>query len=221
MSTLRPVGTGPFLAAGQEFVWHYRRRSWQPGMPETAFPMRVVRDDERGLVSWLAPDTVGLVPERTDGRGRRDDKATMFTAARRQGRGAWSGHGNVRIIPTGTPWSVWLFRTGPEPAAPLSSWYLNPEDPARRTDTDLVTSDLVLDLVITPDRSVAFKDRDELVLAVEQARFTAAEAAEIETFGARAEESFRDADWPFDDEWTHWSPPAEWSVPVLPRRFSI
>lgn len=79
---LRPIGTGPFLAAGDAFVWHYRSRTWRSGMPETAFPMRVIRDDERGLVSWLAPGTIGLVSERADGGGLRDDKATMFTAAR-------------------------------------------------------------------------------------------------------------------------------------------
>lgn len=221
MSALRPIGAGPWLAAGEEFVWHYRRRTWRPGMPETAFPMRVIRDDERGLVGWLAPGTIGLVPQRADGGGLRDNKATMFTAPRRQGRAPWTGAGIVRIIPTGEPWSVWIFRGGPGPDAPFQNWYVNLEDSARRTDTDLVSCDLVLDLVITPDSSVAFKDRDELVLAVEQGRFTAAEATEIESFGARAEQSFRDFDWPFDDEWTHWSPPAEWSVPVLPQRFSI
>lgn len=218
---LRPIGTAPFLGSGDVFVWHYRRRTWTPGVPENAHPMRVIRDDERGLVCWLAGGTTGLRPERVGGGGLRDDKPTMFTAPRHQGTAPWYGPGVVRIVPTGCPWSVWIFRSGPEPEAALSSWYVNLEDPARRTDYDLTTSDLVLDLVVRPDRSIHFKDEDELLLAVEQGRFTPAEAAEITAIGTRAQAWIRSAPWPFDDEWAHWSAPADWTIPVLPQDFSI
>jgi hypothetical protein len=51
----RPLGVPPFLEPGDVVMWRDRDHAWQPGRPETASPMRVVRDDESGLVAWLAP----------------------------------------------------------------------------------------------------------------------------------------------------------------------
>lgn len=212
-----PVGTPSFLAHGTVLAWHYRRRSWVSGMPEDAFPMRVVRDDERGLVGWLAGGTVGLRPQRADGRDLRADKSDMFTAPRRQATGPWFGGGILRIAPVGRPWSVWVFHG----EHGFSGWYVNLEDPAGRSGADVVASDLVLDIRVTPDRVPHRKDEDELVLAVEQGRFTAAEAAEITGYANLAEESLAAGDWPFDDEWVRWRPPADWSIPVLPQHFEI
>lgn len=212
-----PVGAPPFWSPGETFVWHYRRRTWVPGMPEDAFPMRVVRDDGRGLVAWLAADTEGLRPRRADGRDLRADKSDMFLVPRRQERGRWYGGGILRIAPTGRPWSVWVFRDEHD----FAGWYVNLEDPARRCGTDVVASDLVLDVWVTPDRKPHRKDEDELLLAVEQGRFSAAEATEIEEYADRAEASLAAGDWPFDEDWVRWRPPADWSIPSVPDRFFI
>lgn len=214
---LTPIGSPPFWPPGEVFVWHYRRRTWVPEMPEDAFPMRVVRDDERGLIVWLAGDTVGLRPQRADGRDIRADKSDMFTAPRRHGTAKWYGGGILRIVPAGRPWSVWLFHD----EHGFSGWYVNLEAPARRSGRDLVASDLVLDVWVTPDRVPHRKDEDELLLAVEQGRFTAAEAAEITGYADLAETSLAAGDWPFDDEWMQWRPPEGWSIPVLPEEFGI
>lgn len=54
-------------------------------------------------------------------------------------------------MPTGTPWSVWLFWT--EDWA-FRGWYVNLEDPTERVGVEAVTQDHVLDLVIHPDRRI-------------------------------------------------------------------
>ena len=54
----RPLGVAPFLGVGDVVMWRYRDHGWRSGSPENTAPMRVVRDDERGLVAWLAPGTV-------------------------------------------------------------------------------------------------------------------------------------------------------------------
>lgn len=212
-----PVGAPPFWSPGEVFVWHYRRRTWAPGMPEDAYPMRVVRDDERGLVGWLAGGTVGLRPRRADGTDIRADKTDMFTAPRRQSTAEWYGGGILRIAPAGRPWSVWVFHD----EHGFSGWYVNLEDPARRSGHDLVASDLVLDIRVLPDRVPHRKDEDELLLAVEQGRFSGAEAAEITGHADRAEESVAAGDWPFEDEWVRWRAPQDWPAPVLPASFGI
>lgn len=55
---VRPLGEGPFLDPGDQISWHYRKPGWQPGDASMITPMRVVRDDERGLVAWLAAGTL-------------------------------------------------------------------------------------------------------------------------------------------------------------------
>lgn len=54
---------GPFLAPGEVVHWHYGR---------SIDPMRVVRDDERGLVAWLAEGTETLAWTPSDGRPLRE-----------------------------------------------------------------------------------------------------------------------------------------------------
>ncbi|WP_426181957.1 hypothetical protein [Microbacterium sp. TWP3-1-2b2] len=50
----RELGVGPYLNPGAQTDWHYRKPGWQAGDASNIAPMRVVRDDERGLVAWLA-----------------------------------------------------------------------------------------------------------------------------------------------------------------------
>jgi len=53
----RELGVGPFLEAGEQIDWHYRHGGWETGDVSNIAPMRVVREDERGLVAWLALGT--------------------------------------------------------------------------------------------------------------------------------------------------------------------
>ena len=55
----RPDGTRPFLGHGDELLWRYGPR---------IEPVRVVRDDERGLVVWLAERTEVVTWRPSDGR---------------------------------------------------------------------------------------------------------------------------------------------------------
>ncbi len=53
----RDLGIGPFLRPGSQIDWRCRKPNWQTGDASNIAPMRVVRDDERGLVAWLAAGT--------------------------------------------------------------------------------------------------------------------------------------------------------------------
>ena len=84
----------------------------------------------------------------------------------------------LRIAPTGRPWSVWvMFESG---SGQFAGWYVNLERPHVRDSQAVYTSDHVLDVVVAPDRTVSLKDEDELALAVEQGVFSAEVAAAIE-----------------------------------------
>lgn len=73
-------------------------------------PMCVVRDDDRGLVAWLAPGSVLEAFGGPDGRRIRTvPLERRWTVERTRIRETWWGNGVLRIAPAGAPWSVWLF----------------------------------------------------------------------------------------------------------------
>lgn len=202
----RPSGTAPFFGSGDVVTWHY-------GL--SADVVRVVRDDERGLVAWLPGGSETLASVAVDGRDIRDRPlAERFTATREFQVRPWRGPGVLRIAPTRRPWSIWYFRHEDE-----TSWgqYLNieltherPVDGAPRVHT----RDLILDLWV--ENGVTWiKDADELETVVGTGRYrpeqadvvrAAAEQARREQIGPRA--------WPLDEPWEEWSPPPGWDAPL-------
>lgn len=112
---------------------------------------------------------------RADGLGKRADLSTLFTTQLVSKRGMHVDFDQLRVAPTGQPWSVWILFS--EHAGEFAGWYVNLERPHIRDDRAVYTSDRVLDLVIQPDRTAVRKDEDELALAVEQGVFDAASAA--------------------------------------------
>ena len=209
-------------------MWRYRDCDWRPGLPETVSPMRVVRDDERGLVAWLAPGTPQLTKRYADGSGLRDvPLAERFVRdpQRVQARARWLGAGILRIAPAGKPWSVWLFWDVPDGVDPADAaghdqwdfvgWYLNLETAHHRSGHDTFTGDHVLDLWIEADGSVNVKDADELEAAEQVGRLDAEQVAAIRRNADHGRASFAAREWPFDEEWTQWRPDPSWATPDL------
>lgn len=201
-----PAGAGPFLPAGSVVQWRYSTR---------CDPMRVVRDDERGLVAWLAADTEVLASAPDDGLALRDKPlAERFLGARVPTIDRWRGGGIIRIAPTGRPWSVWVFR---EDDGSLAGHYVNLELPHRRHGDETNTRDLTLDLWLERSGELWLKDDDELAAGTESGFYAPEQAGEIRAIAewARAE-LVAGRDWPLDEEWTTWQPPADWETPSLP-----
>jgi predicted RNA-binding protein associated with RNAse of E/G family len=124
----------------------------------------VVSDDEEALVVWLPTGTPVLRAARADGLAMRDDTTTLFTTELVQELGVHASFDQLRVAPTGRPWSVWVFFT--EGTGEFAGWYVNLEKPHVRDQYTVFTSDHVLDLVIDPARTLVRKDEDELALAV-------------------------------------------------------
>jgi hypothetical protein len=200
------AGRAPFLAPGDVVQWRYGRR---------CDPMRVVRDDERGLVAWLAADTETLASAPGDGLAVRDRPlAERFSGERVPTLATWRGGGILRIAPTDRPWSVWVFW---EDDGSLAGHYVNLELTHRRCGSESNTRDLVLDLWLEPSGELWLKDADELEAAVGSGLYDAAMADEVRAIGDLARVDLVDARaWPLDEEWTTWRPPADWATPVLP-----
>lgn len=201
-----PAGAAPFLALGDVVRWRYARG---------CDPMRVVRDDERGLVAWLAEDTEQLVSVPADGRALRERPVVeRFTAERVPAIRRWQGTGVLRIAPTGVPWSVWLFW---EDDGSFAGHYVNLELTHLRSGAETSTRDLVLDLWLEPSGELWLKDADELEAATASGRFAGGLDDEVRAIADLARVHLVEAaDWPLDEEWTTWRPPAHWTTPPLP-----
>lgn len=211
---MRPSGASPFWSAGDIVLWRYQRKV--PGYvgPETVRPMRVVRDDVDGLVAWLAPGTPVLRPVLADGRELRSVPAhDMFRSGRAVGRSTWQGPGVLKVAPTGRPWSVWLFWAHDWS---FRGWYVNLEDPHERDADRIVTQDHVLDLWVTPDRTVRWKDEGELAAAVETGRWSTENADRFRADAREVERLVGVWGRPFSEGWEDWRPPDAWPVPDLP-----
>ncbi len=151
---------------------------------------------------------------RADGLGKRDDPRSLFTAGLVQHRGVHEVFHQLRVAPTGRPWSVWVFFA--EGTGEFAGWYVNLEKPHVRDGDAVYTSDHVLDLVIEPNRTIALKDEDELVLAVEQGVFDRTVAAAIEADAAAVQALVADWGSPFCDGWERYQPDPAWPIPTLP-----
>lgn len=175
--------------------------------------MTVVRDDADGLVVWLRCGTPVLRAARADGRDKRADPDTMFTTDLVSERATHAFYDQLRIAPTGQPWSVWVFFA--ERSGAFAGWYVNLEQPHVRDDRTVYTSDHVLDLVIEPDRTLVRKDEEELALAVEQGVFDDRAVAAITQDAATVEALVADWHSPFCDRWEHFQPDPAWPIPRL------
>lgn len=211
MSSRRPSGTPPYWQPGTTVTYRWGDTSG----PHFAEPVRVIRDDAQGLVTWLAEGTPVLRKARADGLSLRADKATLFTAPVVQGRATWTNYHVLRVALTGRAWSVMHFfdaRTGA-----FAGWYGNIEDPHVRDDDTIYSSDRVLDVWVDPDRTRSRKDEDELALAVEQGRYDPETARWIESVADEIEAAIDAWDPPFCDGWESFLPDPTWAVPAAPR----
>jgi hypothetical protein len=130
------------------------------------------------------------------------------------GKERWHGHGTLMLQRPGEWYAVWVFWSGPE--REFRGWYLNLQEPFRRTELGYDTQDLELDIWLPREGGVQLKDDHVMEDRVVEGRFTAEQVAFTRAEAARiVEELERDGHW-WPDEWAAWEPDAEWPTPRFP-----
>ena len=207
----RPAGAAPYLQPGEVVTYRY-------GF--FAAPLRVVRDDERGLVAWLPAGSEQLAAAPRDGGGLRDrslaDRARLFVERDfDMVVKPWLGPGILRVVPAGLPWSIWYFFTDD---GAFEGHYVNLELPHLRAADGgprTYTRDLTLDLWLDVGGSLWLKDEDELDAAVECAAYTAEQGYAVREIAEQARhELVVPRAWPLGEGWEDWRPPGGWDVPL-------
>jgi hypothetical protein len=191
-------------------------------------PARVVSDDERGLLLWIARGTPVASEVADDGRGMRAMPfAEWVTRSYRLNVTTWTGPPVLKFLPTGARHSVWWFR---DDDGRFANWYVNLEEPGVRWDDGVVAGvdivDADLDVVVWPDLTWEWKDEEEFAerLAFPEHYWVDDEAA-VRAEGERVIKLAEAGEFPFDGTWTDfalsWPPPAAlpdgWNRPPAPR----
>lgn len=102
------------------------------------------------------------------------------------------------------------------PAHQFMGWYVNLQEPLRRTDLGFDFLDQELDLVVQPNGEIRWKDVDHLALAESLGLFSPAQCQQIRAEAQHVAEQVRARAAPFDGSWLDWRPSAHWPVPALP-----
>ena len=98
----------------------------------------------------------------------------------------------------------------------LDCWYVNLQEPIRRTSIGFDTMDNMLDVVISPDMSEwHWKDDDEFAAAQKIGFYSAEKAHEIWAEGERAVQLITKERRDLYKKWEMWQANPEWELPIL------
>ena len=98
----------------------------------------------------------------------------------------------------------------------LDCWYVNLQEPIRRTKIGFDTMDNTLDVVISPDMTEwEWKDDDEFTEAQKVGYYSAEKAREIWSEGERAVRLITSERRSIYEKWKTWQANPEWEVPKL------
>lgn len=194
-------------SAGETAVLRYITRDGRPGM---SWPFTVVEDRDDLLALFIPKGATykrfvrrpaselkdrGHVVELQDTEWRRDVLRLMYPDRHH---------------------SIWVFWEHEDGERRHTAYYVNMEEPFRRTGIGFDTNDHTLDIVVKPDLQWEWKDEDELAERVEQGVFPADFADFVRAEGERVVQQIEGGSSPFGDGWGEWEPPAEWEAPSLP-----
>ena len=131
------------------------------------------------------------------------------------GKKAWKGHGVLHLMRPGDAHAVWVFWQGSDRR--FAGWYINFQEPFRRTAIGYDTQDLELDIIIAPDGSWRCKDLESIPDRVAEGRFTEAQAIAIRDDGERFSADLSAGLLWWDPAWASWCPDPAWKIPSLPE----
>ena len=189
---------------------------WE-GRVWAARPVTVVRDEGGFAALWFPRGTRWKAPTTPEGRPRAEDRGEWLAECAL--RGEWTFRDaewdvdTLKLFFEGAWHAVWVSWL---PSGEHWGWYVNLQRPFRRTELGFETMDMVLDLIVDPDRTWRWKDEDELETWVARGVCEPGLAGQLRAEGlAVARKAERDQP-PFSWDWPKWRPDQAWGLPQLP-----
>lgn len=199
----------PYWERGSQVVYRevWRNKVW------TARPVTVVQDTPDLTVLYICSGTRWKIPARP---------ADAEDIAHCRLNGQW---GLKDVV---WKWGDTLYWIQPRAAHAVhimwsqsprefAGWYVNLQEPLRRTGIGFDFMDQDLDIVVQPDaHEWRWKDEDVMQQGLEMGIYTAQQVHDIRAEGERVIENIQRRAAPFDNRWLDWVPDADWPVPELP-----
>jgi uncharacterized protein len=160
---------------------------------------RVVADDDDMVSLWIPKGSPAMYPIDGAGREVRIPNRESLLAYRVSTR-----HTLALLKPNGR-YSIWLFW---REDGTFQYWYVNLERTLGWNGGSFDMVDHKLDLIVSADATVQWKDEDELEQA---ASFGLVDAKDVRTEAAQVLER-----WPFPTGWEEFRPESAWPSPGLP-----
>lgn len=121
--------------------------------------------------------------------------------------------------------NLWLLREGDWHAVWVSyhetgehrGWYVNLQEPFRRTTRGIQTMDLMLDILVERDRAWRWKDEDDFEMLVTHKLLGAAAVSAVRSEATNVIGRVERGDPPFDRTWVEWRPSDGCPLPRLPQ----
>jgi predicted RNA-binding protein associated with RNAse of E/G family len=121
----------------------------------------------------------------------------------------------------GAAHSIWVTWGREGEARVFRGFYVNMEEPFRRTAIGFDTNDHMLDILVARDLTWQWKDEDVLADWVGRGLYSAEFAAAVRAEGERVAANIDSRLPPFDDSWDLWTPPALTGRPELPATWDV
>jgi len=183
-----------------------RREVLNDGRSWAEMPVIVVRDEPELLVTYLAEGAPFRFPEGT--------WPTPNGLHPWHGKQRWHGNGTLMLQRPREMHAIWVFWQGKR--REFTGWYVNLQEPYRRTPLGYDTQDLELDIWVPRDGPWEWKDDELLEQRLQEGRYTAAQVAQVRSEGRRiAAELDAGRRW-WDDAWADWKPDPAWRAPEFP-----
>lgn len=185
-------------------------RQHRHGRFRAVTPMVVAEDEPERTLLYVPRGTGFLAPADQSGRVTRSIRDEVGTTPDR-----WRDQAALHIVPERANFAVMArWRRSFDDFA---GFYVNVQEPLRRTGIGFDAMDQTLDVLIDAGRTqVRVKDEDELRDAARHGFFSAEEVVEIRAAARTATRMVLDRVPPFDEPWHLWRPDPAWPTPALP-----
>jgi predicted RNA-binding protein associated with RNAse of E/G family len=173
-----------------------------------ARPMICVRDDEKATEFWLPRGALWKRPVTLDGKRLRLPVVPWKLVDT-----IWARYDVLQIVPAGAAHAVWASWA---PDGTFHGWYVNMQEPLRRTAIGFDYFDQALDVVASADRTAwHWKDEDELAEGVARGVWSDEEGRAIREEGERVVARMLANESPFCDGYESFVPAPAWPIPRL------
>ena len=203
---------------GQTIVHHevWRNRVW------AARPLIVVEDRADRLLLWIPQGTVRKIPATPSARIDPSSRPDRVIANLDRGDWVLGDHvwdvSSLWILHPNDWHAVWVSWSEPEVQL---GWYVNLQQPFRRTSAGIESMDLMLDIVADTDLSWRWKDEDEFDEIAKRGIFDADIVRRVRDEARLVADRLEQKTSPFCDSWPTWRPDSTWVTPQLPTDWDV